>query len=287
MKHLAIRAGTGAAVLVAALVILAPSRRALYAVSGTAYGQAQNEAQQPRNDQSNSQSGTHPIAANPSAGKSGDKENSSQGPDWPTIVQAASAFVSAIATAFIFVVTSRQAKLSHQQLELSRQEAAYTRRPHFRVRFARLVKKDGKLLAEGKPVTVMLDVLNNGQADAVVFGSHFEIHWTNDGLSDGFPQYENGRRNEFATKGKDSNIILAGGGNLNIEMPGYRIMGDQALDVEWGRKNWTMYLLGWIGYRRTDNPTDRFFDFGLQYRPGTGRFLPMDDPDYSHDPDAK
>lgn len=301
MNHRAIRIGTGAVALMAVLAILTPGTRVLQAISEPTYRQAQNEAQQPQDSERSGQIGVSSTTADPSPDKTDKQKQDGHGLDWPAIVQAFSAVVSAYATIRIFRVTSDQAKiadgqlgvtrrqavLSRQQLRLSQQEAAYSRRPHFRVRFARLVKVEGKMLTEGAPVTVMLDVLNNGQADAVIIRSHFEIYWTNTGLSGYFPWFDRSRLNDFATKGEKGGLVIAGDGNLDIEMSGYRIMGSEAHDVEWGRSNWTMFLLGWIGYQRTDNESKRFFDFGLQLQPGTGRFLPMDDPDYSHDPDGK
>lgn len=186
-----------------------------------------------------------------------------------------------------------QIALSHQQLELSRQEAAYTRRPHFRVRFARVEQRQGFRIRESYPVTVKIDILNNGAADATVFRSHLEIFWTNTGLPGYFPyvndEFGVHRFNDFVSGGqKTEYTVIAGRGPQQTEVVGFRIMGAEAEDVESGQNGWKMYLLGWIGYRRLDDSYSRFFDFAMEYQPDTGRFSPLvGDTDYSYDPDAK
>lgn len=209
------------------------------------------------------------------------------GLDLPTLIQGVSALVTAAATVCIYWVTRQQARLAKHQLELSQQEAAYIRTPHFRVRFARLVEADGSLLAKGRLVTVKLDVLNNGQADAKVTRSHLEFYWTNNGLPSYFPVSNSGYLNDFATKSELGGLIVAGGGNLGIEISSNRVMGAEAEDVEFGLRSWTLYLLGWIGYQRLHDNHSRYFDFCLRFQPGTNRFLPVNDPDYNHDPDRR
>ncbi len=183
----------------------------------------------------------------------------------------------------------KQAATGAEQFELSRQEAAYTRRPHFRVRFARLVEVDGVALAKGRPVSVMLDVLNNGQADAVIQASHLEIFWNDKGLPTSFPYIPDMPFNHFASGGENKrHVIHAGGGTQFVKVQGYRLMDERVTDIKLGMSGWTLYLLGWIGCRRPDDKYNRFFDFALQFKPETGRFLPVEnDPDYSHDPDGK
>ena len=183
----------------------------------------------------------------------------------------------------------KQVALSNQQFELSRQEAAYTRRPHFRVRFARLADTSGPTIGAGHPVTINIEVLNNGQADAVIIRSHLEILWGNQGLPGSFPYFDSSKLNDFASKGnKNGCTMVAGGGDLDITVQSDRILGQEAFEILLGRDDWTIYLVGWIGYRRLDDGYNRFFDFALQFNARTGRFLPVEnDPDYAHDPDGK
>ena len=171
----------------------------------------------------------------------------------------------------------------------AREETAYLHRPHFRVRFARVIEAQEGLFVRGKPVSVIIDILNNGQADAVVEDSHLEVYWTNEGLPGYFPYVPGKPFNHFASKGEGKRIVIeAGGGNQQTTVQGYSLMDDEGPDIAQGRNGWSMYLLGWIGYHRPDDRYNRFFDFALQLKPGTRRFLPVkDDPDYAQDPDGK
>jgi hypothetical protein len=61
-----------------------------------------------------------------------------------------------------------------------------------------------------------------------------------------------------------------------------------AEDIEAGNDGWKIYLVGWISYQGIDDRYTRHFDFAKVYDPKRRRFFPVpDDPDYSHDPDAK
>ncbi len=195
----------------------------------------------------------------------------------------------ALSTLALWIATQRLWRTGQEQIAIARQEAAYTRRPHFRVRFARLAEVDGASLVMGKPVTVMLDVLNNGQADAVIQASHLEIFWSSNGLPAEFPYVRGMPLNHFASEGNDKrHVIAAGGGTQFVRVQGYRLMDERITDIKLEMSGWNLYLLGWIGYCRPDDKYNRFFDFALQFKPQTGRFLPVEhDPDYAHDPDGK
>jgi hypothetical protein len=57
-----------------------------------------------------------------------------------------------------------------------------TYRPHFRIRFISSPSNGPVVIQSGKTVSGIVDVLNNGQADAEVLESDLDIFWSTDGL---------------------------------------------------------------------------------------------------------
>lgn len=193
-----------------------------------------------------------------------------------------------------FQETRRQAVAAQEQVRIAREETAYLHRPHFRVRFASIDAVKGQMFPENSTISVRLDVLNNGQVDANVVGSHLEIYWSNTGLPGSFPYSTKPNStdvivNQFVCRNKaGSCTIKAGDGLLGFKVQSSRLVGAEGADLASGKDGWKLYLLGWIGYRRLEENYNRFFDFAFEFHPERNRFFPIkDDPDYTYDPDAR
>ncbi len=224
--------------------------------------------------------------------------------DWydkTTLAFSGSALVISVVVAVFLVLTfretRRQAVAAQEQARIAREETAYLHMPHFRVRFASVEVAKDQMFPENSTVSVRLDVLNNGQVDANVVGSHLEIYWNNTGLPGSFPYLTKPNSaerivNQFVCRNKTESCTIKAGdgllGDLGFKVQSSRLMGAEGADLASGKNGWKLYLLGWIGYRRPEEKYNRFFDFAFEFQPERNRFFPVkDDPDYTYDPDGR
>jgi hypothetical protein len=215
-------------------------------------------------------------------------------------------YLTAIFTAFLATFAyyawdeaTRGTRAMQGQLDVLKDDFSYAHRPHFRIRFANIEHTGDKIFTAGKPVRGTIEILNNGQATAEIFGSHLEVYWSNTGLPASFPNLpavdadREADQNEFAcgTRGQHGVRCEIGPGprqkghfDSRTSLP----EGGIANNIETGKADWKLYLLGWISYRGIRDHYTRHFDFAEVYESKRRRFFPVtNDPDYAYDPDAK
>jgi hypothetical protein len=198
----------------------------------------------------------------------------------------------AVLTAVTIGVGISQYFIFNNQLDATKDEFAFTHRPHIRLRFT-VVKHEGdKFFKAGKLLEGTIDVLNNGQTDASIIDSDIEVYWSKIGLPTCFPGYceKTMAPNHFVCGhgpgGGQAPCTIIPGGNINAPFQSSKPMPDFADQIEAGRNGWKLYLVGWIQYRGSQDTHARNFDFALIFKPQTHRFFPVtDDPDYVYDPD--
>jgi hypothetical protein len=202
-------------------------------------------------------------------------------------LQCYSGAVTAIATVaigvftfFLMYVTNRQARLTQESIDLTKQTLTLTYRPRLHVRNVVLRPP---LFECGQLIHGQFYVSNVGGISACVVESHCEVLWDINGLPMERP-YEGKRGNNPIGK----NVVIAPGASY----PGL-FQSESTYEIKEVRgepgifAGGRLYVMGWIDYV-DDLKVRRRTAFCRQYlynpdAHGVRRFYPVEDPDYEYE----